>query len=119
MYLHRFFINGIVFALVTRSGSLIAYNKHIAGRALFKFSAHSGEATTLDWHPLRPTIIATGGGSVDRCVKIWDLEIYLSYMKDDSNISTNANTLSSKGDSVQSDTSGNDSNYKYVYYVSV
>jgi WD repeat-containing protein 24 len=97
-----------VFALVTRSGSLIAYNQWIAGRALLKFSAHSGEATALDWHPLRPTIIATGGGSVDRCVKIWDLEIYLTYMKDDSNISTNANTLSSRGESVLSDASGND-----------
>jgi WD40 repeat protein len=89
----------------------------MAGKALFKTSAHSGEATTLDWHPLRSNIIATGGGSVDRCVKIWDLEMYLSFLvqntKDDSNMATNSNTLSSRGDSVLSDTSGND-NYTYV-----
>ena len=64
-----------VFALVTKSGSLIAYNRYIAGRALLKTTAHSGDATAVDWHPLRPNIIATGG-STDRCVKVWDLEIY-------------------------------------------
>jgi hypothetical protein len=33
-----------------------------------KIAAHAGDATSLDWHPTRPYVIATGG-SGDRCVK--------------------------------------------------
>ena len=98
---------------MTKSGSLIAYNRRIAGRALFKMTVHSGEATALDWHPLRPNIIATGS-STDRCVKIWNVETYFSYTKDETNIGMNSNTLSSRGDSVLSDSSGNES-YRYVF----
>jgi WD40 repeat protein len=104
----------LVFALVTRSGWLIAYNYCLAGRALLKISAHSVDATALDWHPLKANIIATGGAA-DRCVKIWDLEVFLSFLtpnnniKDESNLSTNANTFSSRGDSVLSESSGNES----------
>jgi WD40 repeat protein len=99
----------IVFALVTISGSLIAYNQYVPPRALVKMAAHSGDVTTLDWHPLQPNIVATGGAS-DRCVKVWNLESYLSINnKDDSNMSANLNTLSSRGDSVVSDSSGNES----------
>lgn len=104
-----------MFALVTRSGWLIAYNLCLAGRALVKISAHSVDATALDWHPLKPNIIATGGAA-DRCIKIWDLDVFLSFLthgKDDNNISANANTFSSRADSVLSDSSGNES-YKYV-----
>ncbi len=58
----------IVFALVTVSGSLIVYNMNIPARALVKIAAHGEDASTLDWHPTRPFVLATGG-SADRCVK--------------------------------------------------
>jgi hypothetical protein len=57
-----------VFALVTVSGSLIVYNMHVSSRALVKIAAHTGDATSLDWHPTKPYVIATGGAG-DRCVK--------------------------------------------------
>jgi WD repeat-containing protein 24 len=101
-----------VFALVTSSGALIVYSQFVSARALVKLNAHSGDATSLDWHPTRRNIIATGGAR-DRCVKIWNLDYFLSVLfnnsKDESNMYANANTLSSRGDSVVSDSSGNDS----------
>ena len=57
-----------VFAVVTVSGSLVVYSMHVAMRALVKVAAHTGDATTLDWHPTRPFVLATGG-SGDRSVK--------------------------------------------------
>ena len=57
-----------VFAIVSVSGSLIVYTMHVAMRALVKVAAHTGDATSLDWHPKRPFVLATGG-SGDRCVK--------------------------------------------------
>lgn len=58
----------LVFALVTGNGSLVVYSMHVAWKAIVKIDAHAGEATSLDWHPTRPYIIATGGAE-DRCVK--------------------------------------------------
>jgi hypothetical protein len=57
-----------VFALVTVSGSLIVYSMHVSSRAMVKIAAHTGDATSLDWHPTKPYVIATGGAG-DRCVK--------------------------------------------------
>ena len=57
-----------MFALVTVSGCLIVYNMFVSARPIIKISAHAGDATTLDWHPTKPYIIATGGAG-DRCVK--------------------------------------------------
>lgn len=57
-----------VFAIVTVSGCLIVYNMFVSARPIVKISAHAGDATTVDWHPTRPYIIATGGAG-DRCVK--------------------------------------------------
>lgn len=88
------FVVVTVFALVTSSGSLIAYNMNIKAKALVKITAHSGESTTLAWHPIKPNIVATGGAS-DRCVKVWDLESSLNMQKDDSNMSSNLNTMTS------------------------
>ena len=59
---------GVVFALVTVSGSLVVYSMHVTWKSIVKIAAHAGEATSLDWHPTRPYVIATGG-SGDRCVK--------------------------------------------------
>jgi WD40 repeat protein len=79
-----------VFALVTSAGTLIAYNRYVPVRALAKLTAHSGDAITLDWHPQRPYVVATGGAR-DRCVKVWNLESYLNI---DSAGNVNASTMS-------------------------
>jgi WD40 repeat protein len=67
----------LVFALVTSAGTLIAYNRHVPVRALVKLNAHSGDSVSIDWHPRRPYVVATGGAR-DRCVKVWNLESYLN-----------------------------------------
>jgi hypothetical protein len=59
---------------------------------------------------VKPDIIATGGAS-DRCVKIWDLESYLSMKKDDSNMSSNLNTATSRGESIDGSTESDPSRY--------
>lgn len=102
----------VVFALVTTSGSLVVYNHFVSAHAMVKMTAHSGDATTLDWHPVRPNVLATGGAS-DRSVKVWDLEYALSLNhRDDGYIAFNSNTLTSRGESVCTNDSstGNDSN---------
>jgi len=58
----------IVFALVTDTGHLIVYNINNPDKPWEKIAAHGAEASTLDWHPTRPYIIATGGAA-DRSVK--------------------------------------------------
>ena len=82
------------------SGSLIVYNQYIAARAMVKMTAHSGDASTLDWHPTHPNVIATGGAS-DRSVKVWDLESDLSMnYKEDANVERNSVTMTSRADSI-------------------
>jgi WD40 repeat protein len=93
-----------VFALVTTSGSLVAYNMHLPKPAMLKMTAHAGDATSIDWHPTKPNILATGGAS-DRCVKIWDLVSYLSLNKDENNLAANYETVTSRADSVNTDAS--------------
>jgi len=80
-------------------------------------TAHSGDATTLDWHPLVPDIVATGGAS-DRSVKIWDLETYLSmnHTKEDGfwyNMNANANTMTSQ--TSQGSSGGDTDRSTYVF----
>ena len=74
-----------VFGVVTASGNLVVYNMHVSIKALVKIAAHTGDASSLDFHPQRPFIVATGG-SADRCVKIWDLESSLKFI-----VNTNTN----------------------------
>ena len=50
-----------VFALVTDSGHLIVYNINHPETPWEKIAAHGAGASTLDWHPTRPYVIATGG----------------------------------------------------------
>lgn len=57
-----------VFALVTDSGYLIVYNINHPEIPWEKIAAHGTGASTLDWHPTRPYVIATGG-IADRSVK--------------------------------------------------
>jgi len=79
---------------------------------LIKMTAHAGDATTLDWHPRQRGIIATGGAG-DRCVKIWNLLDKLNLEKDDSYMAVNSNTVTSRADSIATDSSTeNDSRYE-------
>lgn len=89
-----------VFAVVTGGGSLLIYNRRFHN-CLCKLTAHSGDATCLDWHPIWPYILATGGAS-DRSVKIWDMESDLSLKADEKYLERNTNTASSRGESTGS-----------------
>ena len=117
-----------VFALVTSSGSLIVYNQYVSARAILKMAVHSGDASTLDWHPVHPYILATGGAS-DRSVKIWDLERELSLLQAPvpssssreeiaHHMERNSSTGTSRGESVgtneSSTAAGNDSTSGYA-----
>ena len=62
-----------VFAAVTDSGCLFVYDVRVPVRPYLRAAVHSGEATTVDWHPKWRYTLATGGGR-DRSVKVWDLE---------------------------------------------
>jgi WD40 repeat protein len=83
---------------------------NVKAKALLKITAHSGESTTLAWHPIQPNVVATGGAS-DRCVKVWDLESYLSMEKNDSNMASNLNTMTS----VMTETSAESNTSRYVF----
>mmetsp|Transcript_62676 Transcript_62676/g.70081 ORF Transcript_62676/g.70081 Transcript_62676/m.70081 type:complete len:1140 (+) Transcript_62676:51-3470(+) len=67
-----------IFGAVTASGNFVIYNMHVSFKALVKIAAHTGFASSLDFHPQRPYVVATGG-SADRSVKIWNLESSLEY----------------------------------------
>ena len=58
-----------IFAMVTSQGFLVIYNMQWKdwGKQMLITAAHANEALTLDWHPSKPLIIATGG--VDKTVK--------------------------------------------------
>lgn len=100
-----------MFGLVTGTGSLIVYNMAFPRRALVKMTAHGGDATTLDWHPKRKGVIATGGAT-DRSVKVWDLESLLSLDKDDAHMLLNQNTVTSRADSIATADSSTDNESK-------
>lgn len=90
-----------VFGLVTVSGSLIVYSMHLPAKAIVKIAAHTGDATSLDWHPIQPFILATGGAG-ERTVKVWNLESSLAMKKDDAYASLNMNTTNT----IRSEVSG-------------
>lgn len=53
---------------MTDTGHLIVYNINHPEKPWEKIAAHGAEASTIDWHPTRPYVIATGGAA-DRSVK--------------------------------------------------
>jgi hypothetical protein len=84
-----------VFALVTSSASLIAYNIHLFHKAI----------AILTWGYCH-------AWSRDRCVKVWNLWDKLTMDKDDAYMSCNSNTVDSRADSINTDSSmDNDSRY--------
>jgi len=103
--------NDNAFAMVTDSGYLIIYDIRVTARPWVKVAAHAGEATTIDWHPTRPCIIATGGGR-DRRVKVWDIENLFCSRAHEENveIKSNANTKGSDMSSSSEKSFGNTNN---------
>lgn len=101
--------NDDLFAMVTSNGFLIVYNRIVPHRPVVRIAAHAGEATTLDWHPTKPYMIATGG--VDYKVKVWDLDSDLNhnhFNRTINNLNLNERTQSSNG---SSDSEGLDHSY--------
>lgn len=96
-----------VFAMVTDTGALIVYNINVPATPWVRIQAHDGEASSVDWHPSRPYIVATGGAG-DRSVKIWDLERDMSlHSRGDINLA-NRGSVGSAGLSEASDASDTD-----------
>lgn len=73
-----------LFAMVTSNGFLVVYYTIVPHRPSVRIAAHAREATTVDWHPTKPYLIATGG--VDMKVKVWDLEEDLSLTNIDASL---------------------------------
>lgn len=59
------------FASVFDNGQLQVWDRRQPSQPELKLMAHSQPTLTLDWHPTREWVIATG--SKDRMVRVWDL----------------------------------------------
>ena len=66
-------------------------------KPLSKESVHAGDATSLDWHPTRPSILATAGGR-DRSVKVWDCASQLCDGGEESQANIKLNSASYRSD---------------------
>ena len=94
------------FAMTTDSGYLLVYDSRVVARPYFKVAAHSGDCTSVDWHPTRPYILATSGGR-DRSVKVWDVEQGLTFAstKSDDGGSNGRTNINSNSGSIGKNTS--------------
>lgn len=43
------------------------------GQPLHVFNAHQAAVKALAWCPWQPGILASGGGTADRCIRIWNV----------------------------------------------
>jgi WD repeat-containing protein 24 len=96
------------FAMVTESGALIIYNINVLAVPWVRVHAHDRGATAVDWHPTKPYVIATGG-TMDRLVKIWDIE---SAMFPGSSARSDTNTWGSSSVSDRSSSSWNETSLR-------
>ena len=39
---------------------------------LFKFKSHKAAVKAIAWNPHQSNILASGGGTADRCIKFWN-----------------------------------------------
>jgi cell division cycle 20-like protein 1, cofactor of APC complex len=39
---------------------------------LFKFSSHKAAVKAIAWSPHQSGLVASGGGTADRCIKFWN-----------------------------------------------
>uniref|UniRef100_A0A1B0GQP2 CDC20/Fizzy WD40 domain-containing protein n=2 Tax=Phlebotomus papatasi TaxID=29031 RepID=A0A1B0GQP2_PHLPP len=46
---------------------------HSGDQALYTFSDHQAAVRALAWCPWAPNVLATGGGTADRCIKFWNV----------------------------------------------
>ena len=44
-----------------------------ADRNIAKFCEHRAAVKALAWSPHQTSILATGGGSTDKCIRIWNM----------------------------------------------
>jgi WD40 repeat protein len=58
------------FAAALEDGSVQAWDARSAAAPLYGFTAHAGPVMALQWHPLLPCVLATGGR--DRLAKVWE-----------------------------------------------
>lgn len=42
-------------------------------KALVKLSEHTAAVKALAWSPHKTSLLATGGGSTDKTIKLWDI----------------------------------------------
>jgi len=84
-----------VFALV--AGEWLCLYDIRVNKPLSKESVHAGDATSLDWHPTRPNVLATAGGR-DRSVKVWDCASQLCDGGEESQANIKLNSASYRSD---------------------
>ncbi|XP_055687834.1 cell division cycle protein 20 homolog [Lutzomyia longipalpis] len=52
---------------------VVAGSHHSADQPLYTFSEHHAAVRALAWCPWAPNILASGGGTADRCIKFWNV----------------------------------------------
>lgn len=45
-----------------------------SNQAIFELKEHKAAVKALSWCPWKPNLLATGGGSIDRTIKLWDCQ---------------------------------------------
>lgn len=50
-----------------------AAGHHTTSQALYSFSSHQAAVKALAWCPWKPNVLASGGGTADRCIKFWNV----------------------------------------------
>jgi cell division cycle 20-like protein 1 (cofactor of APC complex) len=56
---------------------LIVWSRSNASRSkqpLFKFASHKAAVKAIAWNPHQSGLLASGGGTADRCIKFWNIK---------------------------------------------
>lgn len=51
----------------------VSGNPYTSGEPLHVFNQHQAAVRALAWCPWQPNVLATGGGTADRCIKFWNV----------------------------------------------
>jgi cell division cycle 20-like protein 1 (cofactor of APC complex) len=57
---------------------LIVWSKNNASRPnqpLYRFASHKAAVKAIAWNPNQSGLLASGGGTADRCIKFWNTKI--------------------------------------------
>ncbi|GAB0088439.1 cell division cycle protein 20 homolog [Sergentomyia squamirostris] len=52
---------------------VVSGGSHSADQPLYTLSEHQAAVRALAWCPWAPNVLATGGGTADRCIKFWNV----------------------------------------------